>query len=318
MNNQYHIIEFFGIVWKRRKPLSIICIAAIIASIVITDPHIMKPYYESTCLFYPLNPNITSSASLFNGSQQGFFGAKDDAERILAVANSIPLKAYIVRRFNLFQHYKIDSNKTRYPLYKVMDELEDNYTVSKDDKGAIKINVQDHDRQIAAEMSNEIVSQIDLINQKIYDENRKKVLMIYERKLEGKKIELNILSDSILNLERKFYFNSRIENSNQLANRSRYTRNEYNAASERTRALYDRKSASLREYDNLTALYDQYKSTIDKDVSTIYLLEKASPAEKKVSPTRWLIIICAALISFFIGSYAVVSITRYKVKNVAS
>ncbi|MBA2422172.1 MAG: hypothetical protein H0V61_02980 [Chitinophagales bacterium] len=317
MNNPFNVIDFFHIVWKWRKLVLSVVLASVFAGIVITDPHIMKPYYESSSLFYPLNPDLSSSPSLYNQSQQSFFGTSDDIDRILTIGKSAPLKVYIVNRFNLFNHYRIDSAKTRYPLYTIMEKLESNYDVVKDNNGAIEITVQDHDRKIAAAMANEIAFQIDLVNQKFFNENKKKILMIYESKRQGKKDEVQNLTDSILNIERRFNFYTGMEGLHgKVQNINLPGPDEYEAATEQVNVWDEQRKAAIREYNNITALYDQYKSSINSDVSTIYMLEKASPAEKKSKPIRWLLILVVAMISLFLTSTVAVIIEGYKKNNV--
>src|SRR5690349_21286981 len=147
---QFNLLAFFKILWKWRKSVLIICGIAIAGSIVITDPHILPPYYESKSIFYPLNPNMTSSGVLFSQSETSIFGGTADLDRVLSIAGSVPLELYIVNKFKLFQHYKIDSAHEQYPIYAVLHELEDNYQFIKNDKGAVEITVQDHDRFLAA------------------------------------------------------------------------------------------------------------------------------------------------------------------------
>lgn len=55
---------------------------------------------------------------------------------------------------------------------------------------------------------------------------------------------------------------------------------EYEAATEQVNVWDEQRKAAIREYNNITALYDQYKSSINSDVSTIYMLEKASLPKK--------------------------------------
>ncbi|MGB3077211.1 MAG: hypothetical protein WBB36_17935, partial [Chitinophagales bacterium] len=128
MNNSLNLIEFLKLIVKWRKPVLIVMGIGLLGSIVITDPHIMPPYYESVSLIYPLNPNLTQSSNLFCDNAQGYFGTAADVDRILSIAGSVPLKMFIVQKFNLFKHYKIDSMKSKYPVEAVLKELHSNYT----------------------------------------------------------------------------------------------------------------------------------------------------------------------------------------------
>ena len=201
---QFNLLAFFKTIWKWRKPVLIICGIAIVGSVVITDPHIMPPYFETSCSFYPLNPNMTSSGTLFSGGDNYLFGTSSDVDRVLSIAGSMPLELYIVNRFDLFHHYDIDSAHVQYPIYSVLKELEDNYRYEKNDKGAVVITVQDRDRFLAAQMANEIMNKIDQTNRDLLNENKKKILSIYQTKLKDKEAEVKNITDTIFNLKQQY------------------------------------------------------------------------------------------------------------------
>ncbi len=313
MDSSFNLIAFLRIVWRWRKPILIICGVAILATTIISDPHIMKPYYESDSVFYPLNPNLTSSSALFELGEQSYFGGSNDVDRILSIANSEPLKLYLIHKFKLFQHYDIDSSKENYPVYTVMRELEDNMTVEKNEKGAVVVTVIDHGKKVAADMANEIVDQIDIANKKLLNENKTKILTIYAGKLKDKEAEVKNMTDTIFYLKHRFNLYGGIDQLDRLIKTSEGTRgSDMDAASEQVKVLEEKKKGSIRELNNTQSMYEQYKSTINDAVPTLYILEKAIPAERKSKPIRWLIVLGSALISFVLGTLAVILIERYK------
>lgn len=318
MEQSFNLIVFFKTVWKWRKPILIICGVAIIGSVVISDPHIMPPYYESSSSFYPLNPNQTSIGTLFSDGDNSLFGVSGDVDRILSIAGSIPLELYIIHRFNLFQHYKIDSLHQRYPITTMLAELEKNYTYEKNDKGAVVITVQDEDRFLAAQMTNEIVNKIDQTNRDLLNENKKKILSIYQNKLRDKEIELKNLTDTIFNLKQEYNLYTDIEDlpaevkSNRGALGSGYA-----AASEKVKVLEEKKKGAIRELNNNIVQFEQYKASINTDVPTLFILGKGYPAERKSKPVRWLILVGTVLISFVFCVLAVLLIERFKVIKAA-
>ena len=318
MEQSFNLLTFSKTVWKWRKPILIICGIAIIGSIVISDPHIMPPFYESTSSFYPLNPNLTSIGTLFSEGDNNLFGAGGDVDRILSIAGSIPLELYIIHRFNLFQHYKIDSSHERYPITTMLKELEENYTYEKNDKGAVVITVQDRDRFLAAQMANEIVNKIDQTNRDLLNENKKKILSIYQNKLNDKEIEVKNLTDTIFNLKQEFNLYTDIEDlpsqikSNRAAQGSAYA-----AASERVKVLEEKKKGGIRELNNNIVQYEQYKASISSDVPTLFILGKAYPAERKSKPVRWLIVFTTTLISFVFCVLVILLIEQFKAIKVA-
>jgi capsular polysaccharide biosynthesis protein len=218
-----------------------------------------------------------------------------------------------VRKFDLFKHYKIDSAKERYPTDAVLQELHENYNFEKNDKGAIEITVQDQDPKLAADLANAIVSRIDETNKSLLDENKKRILSIYEIKLHEKQQELAKLSDSIFNLKHTYNLYSNIEDlSAQLKTMRSDAGGNYEAATEKVKFLEEQKKGAIRELNNNTVLYEQYRATINSNVPTVYILEKAFPAEKKSKPVRWLIVMGTVVVAFVLSALAVLLIERFK------
>lgn len=318
MEQSFNLLTFFKTIWKWRRPILIVCGVAIIGSVVISDPHIMPPYYKSSSSFYPLNPNLTSTGTLFSSGDNNLFGASGDVDRILSIAGSIPLELYIVHRFNLFQHYKIDSAHERYPITTVLKELEDNYTYEKNDKGAVVITVEDEDRFLAAQMVNEIVNKIDQINRDLLNENKKKILSIYQNKLKEKEIEVKNLTDTIFNLKEEYNLYTDIEDLPSEIQKSKGAQGAaYASASEKVKVLEEKKKGAIRELNNNIVQFQQYEASITSDVPTIFILEKGYPAERKSKPVRWLIVFGTVLISFILCALVVLFIERFKAIKVA-
>ena len=318
MNNSFNIIEFLKLIWRWRKPVLIVIGVGIVGSIIVTDPHIMPPYYESISIIYPLNPNLTQSSNLFGLNAQGYFGTSADIDRILSIAGSVPLKMYIVHKFNLFKHYEIDSAKERYPTDAVLRELHNNYTFKKNDRGAIEISVLDQNRLMASDMANAIVEKIDQTNQELLNDNKKKILSIYAVKLNEKHDQVQKLSDSIFALKKNYNLFSTIENlPAQVKSLNSPQAMDMVAATEKVKVLEEQKKGALRELNNNTVEYEQYSATITSNVPTVYILEKAFPAERKTKPVRWLIVVGTAVVAFILSALAILLIERFKIIKAA-
>lgn len=313
MNNSLNLIEFLKRIYKWRKPVLIVMGIGVVGSIVITDPHIMPPYYESVSLIFPLNPNLTQSSNLFGDNAQGYFGTSADVDRVLSIAGSVPLKLYIVKQFSLFKHYKIDSAKAKYPVEAVLKELDSNYSFEKNDRGAIEVSVYDQDPQMAADMANAIVAKIDDINKALLNSNKLKILSIYEVKLQEKRAQLAALSDTIYKLKQQYSLYSSIQDLPNQLNKIRAEKGEgFDQATEQVKVLEEQKKGAIRELNNNMIEYEQYKATINSDVPTVYVLEKAYKAERKSKPIRWLIVLGTLLGCFILMSLTILLIERFK------
>ncbi len=74
----------------------------------------------------------------------------------------------------------------------------------------------------------------------------------------------------------------------------------FDMANEEIKILDDKKKAALKELNNSIGLSEQFKATINRDVPSIFILEKGFPAEKKSKPVRWLVVFSCVFIAFVV------------------
>ena len=316
MDQSINIVGILRLIIRWKKPIIIVTSIALLASIIISDPHIIKPKYKSTASFFASSPNMTSSQTLYVENTADYFGTADDIDRLLSIANSAPLKSYIASKYKLFQHYDIDSANVSYPNYAVMKELEENVIALKNDKGAVEITVYDTDKKQAADMCNDIVQKVDDINNSIILENKSKVQKIYVNKIIAKEVELRALSDSIVTLKALSDQINSVKDLNRVSNMNDSLLRVMDLYEERLKIYEDRKKGGLKELNNTVALSEQYKSTLNKDVPTIFVLEKGVVAEKKSKPIRWLIVLGSTLGAFALSVLFLIFMERFKILQV--
>ena len=90
------MLEILKIILQWKKQISLFTVVAVIASVIITMPFIMPPYYQSKMIFYLSNPSSTDRSALFNEKEVGsvsIFGGKEDINRFLTILNSSPVKS---------------------------------------------------------------------------------------------------------------------------------------------------------------------------------------------------------------------------------
>lgn len=294
MDHTLNLLELIRLILRWKKPILILCALATITAVIVSDPHIIKPKFKSTSVFFAASPNMTSSQTLFVDNNAEYFGSSDDIDRLLSIANSAPLKSYIVQKYKLFDVYKIDSANTEYPNYKVMKELEENYTAFRNDKGAVEITVFDTDKERAATMCNEIVAKVDEMNNNIILENKRRILSIYNTKINEKQEQIKVLNDSIVSV--KMMLQGAPSGPASLRNSgSENTSRTPELLDQQLKLLEDQKKAGLKELNNTIGLAEQYRSTINTNIPTVFILEKAYAAEKKSKPIRWIIVLGSLL-----------------------
>lgn len=162
-------------------------------------------YYKSKAIFYPSNPRIASRGALFGGADENmdFFGGNSEMNRILNIAKSSELINYVVKKYDLYAHYEIDSTELEAPHYVTEDFLK-LYKVNKNAENAVEISVEDTDREKTADMVWAILGKIDEINSRLTKDNQRRILKSFEKKLLDKQSEYDITMDSLRVLRAKY------------------------------------------------------------------------------------------------------------------
>lgn len=303
-----------------RWPLIIVTLAAAVLAAVFSSPYFIKPKYKSTVTVFPTTTNSLSKALLpqqFASRGQDIleFGAEEQAEQLLQILNSDEIRDRIIEKFNLLEHYDIDTTGkySRTELYKTYD---DNIEYRRTEFMSVEINVMDTDPEMAADIANEIVVLLDEVKNRIQKERAKKGLRIIAGEYQALKEEVKSLEDSLTTLRFKGVHDYETQSavlSEQLAT-ALIEKGPDNDAVEAieskldTLAKYGGVYVSLRdesqylkeELVKLKTKYDQAKVDVSETLPASFKVNNAFPAEKKSYPTRWLIVVLAALGAFVV------------------
>lgn len=155
--------------------------------------------YESNVIVYNAN-KFNNETATGKTSQQ--IQDIDDAYTIINWVYSTELINHLLSKFNLLQHYQIDTSKeSHYTLG--FNLLSDNISVSTTSYNAVKISVRDKDRIKSAEIANEIIRKVDALNEGLVIANRKQIIQVYDVLLEELSEECNRQKDNISSLTDK-------------------------------------------------------------------------------------------------------------------
>jgi len=198
-----NLLEVIRILFRWRKHLIITVAIAAIGSVIISL--VLPVYYEATTTLLPVNPLLKSPNHVFGTSTENPepFGTEEDLDRMLAIAESKELTDYVIKEFDLYNHYNIDSSEVKAP-YKIKKKLFKLYNAQKNEYGEIEISVEDKDKDLARDMANAIRVKMDEIDQKLMKENQLSTVKMYEKELNGKDDYLKLMKDSLSNLRQKY------------------------------------------------------------------------------------------------------------------
>jgi tyrosine-protein kinase Etk/Wzc len=200
MTNRENLMGVVATLYRWKKAIRNVCILALIGSIGITL--MMDNYYQASTVFYPASPELASPELIFGNTGQiaNYFGSDRDLDRLSEIANSTDVVDYMVKKFNLFQHYGIDSSSNK-GRAKVREHFRGLYSALKNKNDAIELRIEDTDPDLAAEMANAAREKINEIGQGLIKNSQATLLGIFEENMKRKKADLTFLGDSLRRLQ---------------------------------------------------------------------------------------------------------------------
>ncbi len=183
-----------------RKPLIIIFLATLVASLVFSSSFFIKPKYRSSVVFFPSATNSVSKALLEESPSEKqdilAFGEEEQAEQMLQILNSDEIREMIIKKYDLLTHYNISPDEN-YPMTKLNEKFKDNISFSRTEFMSVRIDVMDTDPQMAANIANDIASLLDSMKTKIQRSRAEAALIIVRSAYDSKMAAMKIKEDSL-------------------------------------------------------------------------------------------------------------------------
>lgn len=306
----------FLYIW--RVPIFIITIAAFLASIIVSSPFFITPKFKSTVIMYPASTNSISKALLSEsyGEKQDIleFGEDEQAEQMLQILNSNRIRDRIIAKFNLMEHYRIDTNSS-FKYTRLFNSYENNIFFRRTEYMAVKITVFDRDAQLAADIANEIAEILDSTKNAMQKERAIKAFKIVEANYLKLKNEVQQMEDSLTRLRELGVhdYESQAEMINQqlAIEIARGNTVGVRALEQKLEILakYGGPYVSIRdalEYEKkqlsiLKAKYEEAKVDAEEVLPQKFIVSYAYKAERKSYPDRWVIVLISTISAFILS-----------------
>ena len=304
--------------YKWRKPLFIVMAVAMVGSWFFSLPWFITPKFKSTVIMFPASTSSISKSMLeeqpIKGQDITSFGEDDQAEQLLQILNSNKIRDNVTRRFNLMQHYGIDT-ASDIKFSKLFKEYERNITFRRTEYMAVQITVYDTDPQMAADIANTIASLLDSVKNDMMRQRSVKGFRVVEAEYNAMKEEKNRIVDSLVTLG-SLGVND-VEYQSQVLNQQMaITIMNGNRAAQ---AALQKKLDVLGKYGGiylalknslefkteqlilLETKYKQAKVDAEENLPQKFVVSDAYKAERKSYPIRWLIISVSTLSALFLA-----------------
>jgi len=293
------IISAFG---KWKKHLIIVGLVSLGASILFSSPWFIKPKFKAFALIYPSNLIAYSNESA--------------TEQMLQLAQSSDIRNWVIKSFNLYQHYDIDTVKNNFYKSEVIKNYEENVSIKKTEFETMEITVYDTDPIIAAQMVDSIIHFFDVKARQLQAEKSKEVLIISRNQLEQKRQQMDSM-ETKLKLYRTEY--GLLEYTEQTKEATRgYLRavrsgngkavteaqNLLNVLKEKGGELNSLNEHLWRvrgDFNDLMLIYQNAERDVYKKLTYANVVSSPQAADKKSFPVRWLIVVISVGASLLVA-----------------
>jgi len=332
-NGDFDSSGFIYFLYAWRKPLIIIVLLAIFASILFSSPWFITPKYKSTVILFPVATNSISKALI--SQQSGIkedvlgFGEEEQAEQMLQILNSNKIRDRIVRKFNLIEHYGIDP-ESKYKYTSLIREYENNVSFRRTEYMAVRISVLDTDPQMAANIANTIAELLDSTKTQMQKERARQAFMIVEKEYHGLQVEIADIVDSLRVIGKlgvnDYESQSEVINQ-QLAialrngdmNAVRALEGKLDVLAEYGGAFLSLKNTLEFKSEQLTLLkakYQEAKVDAESELPQKFVVNSAFKAEKKSYPIRWIIVLVTTFTALLLAILIIIVIENFsKIKK---
>lgn len=314
----------------RKKPLLIVIILTIIVSSIVSL--LIEPKFKSTVILFPASSSSISQQLLTERNNKKDllkFGEEEDVEQLMQVIQSDDIRDKIIQRFNLYEHYEIDSTKEEYPKTRLHKEFKENISFIRTEYMSIKVEVLDKNPITASKIANEIAAMVDTVMNTMKKERAVKGYNLVKREYLALKKHIDFLKDSLTVLQKKgiFHYESQAEVFNDA----------YAVALSEGRMkgakMIEEKLGILAEYGSSYTIirdmliYETEKLTqlesklieaevdVKQDLPYKYIVSRGVPAEKKSYPIRWLIVVVSTISSFILALIILTILDNVKKKR---
>ncbi|MBL4754894.1 MAG: hypothetical protein JKY52_15020 [Flavobacteriales bacterium] len=331
----FESVGLISFLYSHRKLLIIITSIATVASAIFSGPFFITPLYESKVILFPGSTSsiskavLNENAGLKNDVLQ--FGEEEEAEQMLQILGADDIRFKIIQKYDLLNHYEIDTAKSAYPMTKLNKKYDDNISHRRTKLQSIEIKVRDSDPDIAAAIVNDISNLLDSAKNKMQKEVATKAFSIVKRKFEELEVEIEDIQDSLTVLGARgihdYKSQSEVLNRQYAEAVSKNDTRALQALGEKLDLLgkygstqmalaYKLENIYEEVYPILKRRYEEAKVDATETIPQKFVVNWGYPAEKKAYPIRWLIVVISALSAFTLA--AVLIIISDNIKRIKS
>jgi uncharacterized protein involved in exopolysaccharide biosynthesis len=310
---KFDSVDLILYLWNKRIPLLILTGIAAVVSIIVSLT-IDEKYKSEVILFPAASGSVSQDLLSSSYSEKSILklGEDEEVEQLLQILNSDDIRDRIIEEYDLMNHYEIDS---RYPMTTLYKTYSENINFVPTKFMSVKISVMDEDPHIAAKIANKISDLTDTIFYEMQVIKATEAVKLVEK-------EYNAFQDEIESIEDSLTIIRSYGVVNYNAQAERYVEAYGNALIEKNfdaarkldeklkilakfggtyNSLRMRQDVLQKQIGILKVKYSEAVLDATQKLSKKYVVNKATVAEKKSYPIRWLIVVVSTFSAFILS-----------------
>jgi len=306
MDKEFNLLVAIRIILKWKKQILILTVASGIIAAVFSV-FVMDEWFFSYSKFYPTNQALSDRSAIFgNETKVDYYGDKADVNRVLTIANSIPVIDFVIDSFKLAEHYYVSKDK-KYWKTIVRKKFEKNYEAIKTEHDAVQVSVYDTDPKIAAAIVNTVVRKVDELNKQHVIESKQKVYDAVGAQAANLQDDVTSYIDTLAALGEHY----KIKVSTGADGTVLVDGGDYRAV-QLYKSILAKQTNAARELNNLTNIKGQLSVSLQNNETSLYVLETAFASDRREKPVRSLVVIITVLLTGFVSLIGVLLIEQIR------
>lgn len=272
----------------------------------------LDEYYESTVVMFATSQHSLGEQFFEETKKNDLlaYGETEDAERLLQILNSHRIRNRIIEKYDLYTHYNIDPSE---PGAKTDMALTygSNVNANLTRFGSIRVQVLDTDPELARDMANDMAFLVDSVANSMRNERANEAYKLALGALAQTSEQIAQAEDSLASLHALGIYDFETQVEGLTAQYGMAVASGRSAAANTLKKDLERLGTLANGYNNLSAYLEaayEQQSLLKKRVelmrvdaetqlSSSFIVDYASAADKKAKPVRWLIVVMTSVVA---------------------
>jgi len=290
-----------GIRWKKYLLVFAFSAALITGLYFVFQPN----FYRAYGAFFPSSAVMSGRINLFRAENQDWidmFGGENEVDRAYVIANSSNVISYLIGKYEIQKHYKIDSTQKN-AAQKTYKRFMKNFSVTRSGFKHLEVNFTDEDSKLASDVVNEAMNRVDQQIRELYIHINTQLSLAIDTRKDSISKELAVYTDSLVNLRVKYNMYELVAPSrkNLISSTAHGSGLAYAQGLEEVQNVEEMKDKLAMDRAKYSSLSSEFKTAKFDGFPMIHVTQWAVPFGAKAGPFRTLNVITAFFAAFFVG-----------------